>query len=209
MIAFLYGLLLVVYVVISAFIVRKAYRYTKARYGKGWGGAVLAVLGMYGLVFWDLIPVYVAHKYYCSTEAGFWLYKSPRQWIKENPEVIGSAWKFVGKRHEIVSKNVSRFWSTERIYVEYIRSGYLNDEIGRTEAVLVDNATGYILARAVEFYRGNPSALALGTNSLSDYKIWLGFGHRYCGPIDTPEGFMDSFSSNRYLLEKLGKGEVK
>jgi hypothetical protein len=27
------------------------------------------------------------HKYYCSTQAGFWVYKTPEQWMKENPEL--------------------------------------------------------------------------------------------------------------------------
>jgi len=42
---------------------------------------------MYNLVFWDLIPTLAMHKYYCANEAGFWVYKTPEQWVKENPGV--------------------------------------------------------------------------------------------------------------------------
>lgn len=209
MIGLIYIFFLIVYVIASILIACKAYSFAKAHYNKGWVGGVLAILIMYNLVFWDLIPVYSIHNYYCSTEAGFWVYKSPGQWIKENPEVVGGSWKVSSKRHEVINKQVSRFWSSERIYVEYMRTGYVNNEIERAEAILVDKVKGSVLARAVEFYRGNPSALALGANSLSDYKIWLGLGHRQCGPRDTPDGFMDLFSNNRYALEQLGKGEVK
>jgi hypothetical protein len=50
-----------------------------------WGG--LAAFAMYNLVFWDLIPTLVMHKYYCSTQAGFWVYKTPEQWKAENSGV--------------------------------------------------------------------------------------------------------------------------
>ena len=42
---------------------------------------------MYLLVFWDHIPTLLLHKYYCATKAGFWVYKTPEQWKKENPGV--------------------------------------------------------------------------------------------------------------------------
>ncbi len=42
---------------------------------------------MYNLVFWDLIPTKLLHKYYCATEAGILVYKTPGQWITENPGV--------------------------------------------------------------------------------------------------------------------------
>ncbi|MEQ1531676.1 MAG: hypothetical protein ABL925_20380, partial [Methylococcales bacterium] len=50
-----------------------------------WGG--LAAFVMYNLVFWDWLPTVAAHKYYCATEAGFWVYKTPEQWKAENPKL--------------------------------------------------------------------------------------------------------------------------
>jgi hypothetical protein len=50
-----------------------------------WGG--VAAFVMYNLVFWDWLPTVVAHQYYCATEAGFWVYKTPEQWKEENPGV--------------------------------------------------------------------------------------------------------------------------
>jgi len=35
---------------------------------------------------WDL-PTIPLHKYYCVTQAGFFVYKTPEQWLKEHPEV--------------------------------------------------------------------------------------------------------------------------
>lgn len=88
----MFGLIVLVviglYLLISVGVVRWAISYAKKN-GKsvkrwGWGAALV----MYLLVFWDWIPTVVAHKYYCSTEAGFWVYKTPEQWKKENPGVM-------------------------------------------------------------------------------------------------------------------------
>lgn len=210
MIGLLYLVFFAVYGLVSTLVVYKSYEITKARYSKGWVGGWLAALLMYNLVFWDWMPVYVMHKYYCSTEAGFWIYKSPEQWIKENPEMVGEKWG-ANELHksETINEHTRRYWSSDRIYMEVTQTRSFNDEIGRGERVLIDKATGNVLTRAVEFYRGSSGALALGAQSISDYKIWLGFGHRNCGPVSAVQGFMDLSSDNRYALEQLGKGEIK
>lgn len=34
-------------------------------------------------VFWDVPPTLIAHRYYCATDAGVQVYKSPQQWFAE------------------------------------------------------------------------------------------------------------------------------
>lgn len=210
MIALLYIAFFVVYGLVSVFIVHKSYGFTKARYGKGWVGGWLAALVMYNLVFWDWIPVYVMHKYYCSTQAGFWVYKSPEQWIKENPDMVGKKWgREFKKPSETINEDTRRYWSSDRIFDEVIQHKNVMHAIDRTEDKLVDSKTGEILVRAIEYSRGHPAALSLGARSLSDYKVWLSLGHRTCAPRnpDLPDGYSDLFGVVRYKLEQLGKGE--
>ncbi len=78
----------VIYLLVSAIVVWVTVIWAR-RHGRntrrwGWG----AVLAMYLLPFWDLIPTVLLHKYRCATEAGFWVYKTPEQWAKENPGVL-------------------------------------------------------------------------------------------------------------------------
>ncbi|MBN1956656.1 MAG: hypothetical protein JXQ81_06645 [Desulfuromonadales bacterium] len=76
-----------VYLLVTIVVVRFTIRWAR-RNGRGvkrW--AVVAVFVMYNLVFWDLIPTYVLYKYYCTTKAGFWVYKTPEEWKNENPGV--------------------------------------------------------------------------------------------------------------------------
>ena len=78
---------LAVYLLVSIFVTKKVAGWAKANNKKAWVWGGLAALVMYNLVFWDLIPTLVMHKYYCDTQAGFWVYKTPEQWKAENPDV--------------------------------------------------------------------------------------------------------------------------
>ena len=78
----------VVYLAVSVWVVKAASGWAKANNKKPWLWGGLAVFVMYSLVFWDLIPTLIAHKYYCDTQAGFWVYKTPEQWMKENSGVL-------------------------------------------------------------------------------------------------------------------------
>jgi hypothetical protein len=82
-VVFVIGIYLVISLVVTIFAAHQADKRGKSPWL--WGG--LAAFAMYNLVFWDLIPTLVMHKYYCATEAGFWVYKTPEQWVRENPGV--------------------------------------------------------------------------------------------------------------------------
>ena len=205
MIGLVYLLFFVLYLLISAYVIYRATLYARRKYNKGWVGGWLMAFLMYNLVFWDWIPVVVAHKYYCEKDAGFWVYKTPEQWIKENSKDIGneSGSKF-RKPSESVSTNIHRYWFSERIYMDVEHYEIFFGEIGRSERALVDGKTGDTLARAIEFSRGSSG---LGQNSLVYYKFWLRFGNPNCGPDGTTQGFMDFLGNYRYTLEKLAKGD--
>ncbi len=81
---FFVGLYLLLTLVVMLFSVRWARKHGRRSWV--WGG--VALLTMYHLMFWDLIPTLLIHKYYCATEAGFWVYKTQEEWVKENPGVL-------------------------------------------------------------------------------------------------------------------------
>jgi len=76
------------YLLVSALVVWLAARWARKHNRRAWVWGGLAAFAMYNLVFWDWIPTVAMHKYYCATEAGFWVYKTPEQWAKENPGVL-------------------------------------------------------------------------------------------------------------------------
>ncbi len=77
---------LIVSVAIAVIAVRYARKHSKNT--KLWG--LMAAFVLYNLIFWDWLPTEGMHKYYCSSEAGFWVYKSVDQWKDENPGEMGA-----------------------------------------------------------------------------------------------------------------------
>ena len=201
MIALLYLIFFTVYLLISVWVINFAYRFAKRRYQRGWLGGLLAVFVMYNLVFWDWIPVLLMHKYYCETEAGFWVYKTPEEWVKEHPEVIGQDWSDQAQwKTETIDPSyehkISRSWRSPSIYREIDQQLYVAHAIGRKEEKIVDAETDQILSKAIEFYRGSRGFGGSGT--LADLKIWLGAGKRICGS-DRDIGYLHEF--HNYLKE--------
>jgi hypothetical protein len=156
------------YLLISFGVVKGAIAYAK-REGKnvkrwGWGAALV----MYLIPFWDWIPTVAMHQYYCANEAGFWVYKTPEQWKKENPGVMET---LVNQTSS--SEGVSPNWPTEivqgreitkisqRLGLSYINHLSSKEEkalfinIWRWRTEVVDTATGGILAQQIDFSSGN------------------------------------------------------
>ena len=175
----MFGLIVLViiglYLLISVGVVRWAIGYARAN-GKsakrwGWGAALI----MYLLVFWDWIPTVVAHQYYCSTEAGFWVYKTPEQWIKENPGVMETL------VHERISSDYSINKTKDGFDTTYTlnqRMKVLNKitqvlpllEVRRKEDLIMDGKTSYTLTRRLSFESGRTSG---APNKFSDFKFWI------------------------------------
>lgn len=93
----------VIYLAALVVVSRSAYRLAKNK-GLSKTKCRLAAAGgflvIYLPVFWDHIPTLLAHNYYCSSEAGLWVYKTPEQWKKENQ----------GAAETLTDSELSRFW---------------------------------------------------------------------------------------------------
>ena len=123
---------------------------------------------MYLLVFWDWLPTIAVHQYYCSTEAGFWVYKTPEQWKKENPGVM-----------ETLVSNKSR----PPIQTPYGPAAILNQRFNyffkyegpllfnrwRIETEIRDNKNGDVIAREIGFSTSQWRRQA----GWSGWKFWL------------------------------------
>ena len=208
MIGLLYIIFLAVYLSASIGLTYLSYRSTAARYNKGWVGGWLAALVMYNLVFWDWIPTYVMHKYYCSTQAGFWVYTSPAQWIKENPDMVGQKWgdDFI-KPIDRLSANHWRIWYSSVIYGETIHQPkYAGGLLKRTEKTMIDSRNNNVLSRVVQFQKINESALSVGNATIRDFKLWLTIGGNEC-MSPTGQNYKVLDAKNGKLLFSLGRGE--
>ncbi|MDP2179604.1 hypothetical protein [Methylicorpusculum sp.] len=202
MIALLYFVFFfLIYLPISIWVIRKSYQFAKANYQRGWLGGLVAALIMYNLVFWDWIPVILIHKYLCETEGGFWVYKTPEQWVKEHPEVLGQDWGN-NFRIEAVRKDfgnrLQRNWFDSSIYKEISQRSEIDftKTINRREIKIVDANTNEILFKSVNFSR------------IAPYKLWLSEPSQSEGPgcsKSANNGAVNEFAK----MKKLVKGDKK
>jgi hypothetical protein len=168
------GLYFLLSIGVVAWAVSYAKKHDKSTKRWGWGAA----LGMYLLVFWDWIPTVLTHQYYCATEAGFWVYKTPQQWLKENPGVMETlvdnspqkypSWPKEAWNEKKVTSINQRFGLLNTNHFSNSEEGELFLHQWRWTNELLDKNTGEILARNIDFSSGN--GLVGGEPEL---KFWL------------------------------------
>ena len=164
------------YFLLTILAVYWGYRFAKRKYQKGWLGGVVAFLLMYHLVFWDFIPVLIMHKYYCSTQAGYWVYKTPEEWVEEHPEVWGQDWSdSIQWKRESLS-DTYRYQRTRAnisndIYYEYEKDLYYSHAIISTQNKIYDSKSNEILAKMIDYETGSPGLYSSGSH-IKGYSIW-------------------------------------
>ena len=190
------------YLAISVGIVALAVRHAKKNGRTPWHWGAGAALVMYLIPFWDWIPTVVAHKYYCATEAGFWVYKTVEQWKAENPGVVEALIPYEGPQTQRDGDNKN-----------YVRTYYLNQRFNwivkhngkffpnrwRHEQEIVDTKTNEVLARYVDFSTSQERRRA----GWSGWKMWL--DNRNCDG-GYYHGKMLQMESQ---VESMGKGNKK
>jgi hypothetical protein len=174
------------YLVLAIFVVAGAINHARKN-GKsvgrwGWGAALV----MYLIPFWDWIPTVAMHQYYCATEAGFWVYKTPEQWKKENPGVMevlvaNKGWP---SRHE------EREGGREKIVIQMYNDRFnvlvMEKDVStilsiiRVEEKLVDIQRDEVLGRLVVFGSGNSVQNTVGPPG--PLKFWLVSPYCSSGP---------------------------
>lgn len=136
---------------------------------KAWKGSVLAGLAMYLLVFWDHIPTLAAHKYYCNRYAGFTVYKTLKEWSKENPGIAETLRPDESIPTEVVG-NRRRYDLNQRFVWDVTRQNIFLS-IKRSYNEIIDKQNGEIIARYIDFSAGYGNLLA--STDPRAYKFWL------------------------------------
>ena len=169
---------LALYALISIAVVLLAIRFAKknGRSATRWGRG--AALVMYLIPFWDWLPTLAVHQYYCATEAGFWVYKTPEQWVKENPGVIDSlVASRISSPEQIERANEDNWKLTyslnQRISLTNAHAGPLPLHQWKTETTLVDNQSNTVLVKSVDFYTAQTRA----GGGWRGWKFWLAMDH--------------------------------
>jgi hypothetical protein len=201
--------ILTAYLAVSGLVIWLAMRWARKHKRRPWVWGGVAAFAMYNLVFWDLIPTLAMHKYYCATEAGFWVYKTPEQWVKENPGVMETLTNFQPQKTERLADGRVGYWFNERIRYE-VSQPEVAHAIGRYEQLLRDMDTQVILVRKIDFSLGRGSASFVSGGTLEGWRRALVFGwfddSRQCSvpSDDSPDEPFGKMLADFY---KIGEGK--
>lgn len=162
------GAYLLISIGVTVWAVRYARKHEKNVKLWGFGAAFI----MYNLVFWDWIPTVAMHKYYCSTEAGFWVYKTVDQWKAENPGVMETLVVYKGPQTDRDGDNnnyTHTYHLNQRFNWVVKHNGKHFPNRWRHGQEIVDTDTREVLARYIDFSTSQDRRQA----GWSGWKFWL------------------------------------
>lgn len=203
---------LLMYALLSAFII---YASGKAASWLGYNPAIakkrIKILWFAPVIIWLVwdLPTIPLHKYYCATQAGFFVYKTPEQWLKEHPEVTREELRPLGKDmthlwdfpyRPIKSNDFSALMLNKKIeiksYLEKVSSLF---PITKHMTHFSEIESKKTLAKQVTFSSGYPPAMTTG--GVVGFKSWL--NNSACNKTDGV--FTDEFK--KFLTGILTLGE--
>ncbi|WP_260294245.1 hypothetical protein [Sedimenticola hydrogenitrophicus] len=159
---------LIIYLILTLILVWVGVRVARERGKPAWKGGVPVLVVMYLLLFWDWIPLRVAHSYYCATEGGFSLNKSLEQWKAENPGVAKTL-RPIPDPTRTSTGNLVRYPLNQRFAWDiYTTREFL--EIRKRDERIIDTKTGEVLARYVDFDSGQDQH---NPKRFRDFRLWL------------------------------------
>jgi hypothetical protein len=131
-------------------------------------------------VFWDFIPTLVIHKYYCSNQAGFWVYKTPEKWKLDNPNM--RFLEYGESKANDFSMEITEIGGNKISFSTRATSGIQYTEIlnpilpviknRRLDEILFDKRKNTVLAKKVTFQSGHVSG---APKEFSDYRFWVNY----------------------------------
>ena len=201
--------------------------YAKRHGKRAWLWAMLAFLVVFLPIFWDWIPTVVAHKYYCATEAGFWIYKTPEQWKKDNPQAMENIkketqdwktkylenWKIKNPgastaviEEDLMKNNVIRSAGRQGDMENYTDTQTLNSRFNS-----INKKSGPFF---LHLWRWEDSIVDVETNEVLAKYVNFSSGNGFITSPDAPlkfwlqKGYCDDGKNNGYLMDKYF-GEIK
>lgn len=194
------------YFLLSVWFVSLAVKAARKRGASGRKWGLIVGLMMYLLVFWDQVPTFLVHKYYCNKYADFNVYQNLDEWKGENSASV----ELLDVKLEPDSTSINgklKYWTTQRFYTIVERGEEIFHAITLEKKTFVDGVTEKVLAQSVNYWRGKSGGVISMGGSFEDVRryIALGWGDRQCGYKDSyPTSLMDKF---RYTFQLMGENK--
>ena len=117
------------------------------------------------LIYYVVIPG-VVKQVLCSTDAGFWLYKTPEQWIAENPGVAETLISDGEQENRKIGEGHSeRIFHLNQRFDWVLDFSYAAHKVIREEQTVVDIAKDEVMVRRLDFFQQGFKFLGAGSSS--------------------------------------------
>jgi hypothetical protein len=166
------GTYIAIWILVVRFSYRLTFRVTESK-KKSFSIAAAFFLIMYLIPFWDLIPTLIMHKYYCNTQAGFWVYKTPEEWISENPDTATSLINYEKSIIESYGRYRQKYHFNEVFVEEISRSVKVFHAISRTDKLFKDK--NKVLLKRTDFIFGSGMSSIHSGGSLEEWRRFFSF----------------------------------
>ena len=132
---------------------------------KGWLALLPTALLTFGLLFWDWVPTFVVHRYYCATEGRFTVNKTLAQWQTENFDIADTLVP-IESSQSIKTGNTTIYPLNQRFNWQVIQMQH-SFHIHERDERIVDTKTNDVLVRYIDF-DSNP--FVTSNTRFRDYK---------------------------------------
>lgn len=149
----------------------------RTRYKQKKTGILFALLIAYNLLFWDLIPVYSAHKLYCEIGSGVQTFESPQGWLEANPSKKG-------RLHDKGADNTHRNFGgwiisqrpSDRLHVDVKHIEIFFGLLLQRHVALIDSSNQRPLLQMTDYYSNYHFILFEGGPEDRSIKFWMTTG---------------------------------
>lgn len=154
------------YVLLAVAVTVWAAKWAKKHKRRPWLWCSFSVLLMYLIAAWEQIPTYLVGKYYCAS-SGLTVYKTPEQWIKDNPGVAQTLNPKSVSEGRDLGKAGHDTYLNERIIMKVRFKDFASVPVSLSRYELVDSKTAEVLAR----YKAVVTGYKQGVQA---FKLWVG-----------------------------------
>ncbi len=174
MIAIIYIVVGVVYLILSVALIKQVVKGAKKRGIAGWKWGLPTALFMYFIVFWDYIPTISSHKYLCSKYAGFTLHKTLDVWIADNNIKHNDLIPFSYSLDLMPSMVTKYGYVTKinnRLSRDFKKTKYEYIPITKITKTIFDSVTATVLAEDIDYQSGYGNMMT--ANDWQAVKLWI------------------------------------
>ncbi|EMR12577.1 hypothetical protein MPL1_09502 [Methylophaga lonarensis MPL] len=172
-------LLIYPYLILAFYLTKKSFKWARSDGKPGWHYGLPVGVLLFAVVMLDWLPTYLSHRSLCMQHGGITIHKTIDQWQAENP----------GIAETLIADSEAKDFREDGVRKRNLNQRFVSESISKKHFMGIrsrtwqvrDRETGELIVSYANYEHGLVNFLALGSQSIRDYKFWLMFGTGSCG----------------------------